>query len=170
MEEQQAEAKTRKNFMKVQFALRSSAALCALSAAVVMAVNRQTISLSGFQITASFAIASSLKFFVAGNFVCSGYLLLSLPLVHALGSSFLHYVADLMTIAVTISAASVGAVIGQLGKEGNDMIGWAEICSTFQRFCDHAEASIALSFGAFFLLFISSALSVFALQTGKHEK
>ncbi|KAK8970012.1 hypothetical protein KSP40_PGU017306 [Platanthera guangdongensis] len=157
MEEQQAKAKTRKNFMKVQFALRSAAAFCALSAAVVMALNRQTISLSGYEITASFTVASSLK---KRAWERNAWRRAREQSAGGVG----------MVMAVMISAASVGAAIGQLGKDGNDMIGWAEICSTFQRFCDHAEPSIALSFAAFLLLFISSALSVFALQTGKHEK
>ncbi|PKA51300.1 CASP-like protein [Apostasia shenzhenica] len=69
-----------------------------------------------------------------------------------------------------MATASIGTAAGFLAKEGNDKIGWTEVCSYFHRFCSRAESSVAFSFiGLLLFLLICTISHAYALKNKQQE-
>ncbi|XP_077251677.1 CASP-like protein 1F1 [Tasmannia lanceolata] len=159
--------KRQRSFVLTQIGLRTLAFGATLAATLLMATNKQTINLFGFQLDAKFSYSTACSFFVGGNAVACAYSLLSLPFIFIFnsqgshpGNYFFLFLLDLIMTVLVMASASSATAIGYVSRKGNSHTGWMAICGQFGKFCDKAGGALVFSFAAFLLLFLLTILSV----------
>ncbi|XP_038984325.1 CASP-like protein 1F1 [Phoenix dactylifera] len=133
-----------------------------LAAALVMGLNKETKSIAGYQMVASYKTSPAFEFFLVGNAITCGYTIASLPFVSKLVEGYLLDLLDLVSLVLLMASASAATAIGYLGKEGNDQIGWMKVCPYYEKFCNGVAISLVFSYvGLLFLLLICVLSSVY---------
>ncbi|XP_077229729.1 CASP-like protein 1F1 [Tasmannia lanceolata] len=158
--------KTNRTFVLSQVGLRILAFGVTLAATLLMATNKQTISLFGFEVVAKFSYSPTFRFFVGGNAVACAYSLFSLPFVFILssqgsgpGSYFYMFLLDLVIMGLVMASAASTTAIAYVGRNGNSHIGWTAICDHFGKFCDKSGGALLCCYVAFTLFFLLTVLS-----------
>ncbi|XP_072964431.1 casparian strip membrane protein 2-like [Typha angustifolia] len=156
----------------LDFLLRVCAFAPTLAAAITMGTTDETLPFftEHFQFHTNFADFPALTFFVVGNAIAAGYLVLSLPLSivaicrpQASCPRLLLLIFDLIMVALTTAAASAAAAIVYLAHTGNTRANWIAICLQFESFCERTSGAVVGSFIAvvlFMLLVLMSALAL----------
>ncbi|RWR83585.1 casparian strip membrane protein 1-like protein [Cinnamomum micranthum f. kanehirae] len=151
------------------FILRLFAIAAALAAAAAMGTTDQTLPFftQFFQFKASYDDLPALTFFVIGNAIAGGYLVISLPFSiisivrpYAVAPRSLLFIFDTIMVALTTGAASSAAAIVYLAHKGNSSANWIAICQQFNDFCQQTSGAVVASFIAaviFILLIVMSA-------------
>ncbi|CAD6245893.1 unnamed protein product [Miscanthus lutarioriparius] len=143
--------------VRTTVALRLLAFAASLAAAVVIATNRQ----DRWGITVTFKMFAVWEAFVAINFACAAYALLTAVFVKKLVSKhWLHHMDQFTVNLQAASTAGAGAV-GSIAMWGNEPSGWYAVCRLYRLYCDRGAVSLALAFVAFVALGVASSLSRF---------
>ncbi|KAL3522933.1 hypothetical protein ACH5RR_015767 [Cinchona calisaya] len=167
----------------VIFLLRLFALLATVSATVVMAINKQTITKVvatigstpiQASITAKFQHTPAFIFFVIANGLASIHNLLML-IVQYIGHKFdlkgprylLIPILDMLNVALVSGGTSAAAFMGELGRNGNSHARWNKICDKFNTFCNHGSGAILASFIGLLLMIIINVISVTKLRSQK---
>ncbi|URD73331.1 CASP-like protein [Musa troglodytarum] len=170
------------------FLLRLCAIAATLVAAIIMGTTDETLPFftQFFQFHANYADLPALtsvhiypllleghshdlnRFFVVGNAIAAGYLVLSLPFSlaamvrpQAIGPRLLLFVLDTVMMELTIAAASSATAIVYLAHNGSSKANWVAICLRFDGFCQSISGAVVASFIAvvfFMVLVVMSAL------------
>ncbi|VAI74479.1 hypothetical protein VPH35_122996 [Triticum aestivum] len=145
-------------------ALRVGAAVASLAAAVLVVTNRQ----ERWGVEVNFTMFDVWVAFVATNFFCTAYSLLTAIFVKKLiGKRWLHTVDQLVVNLQTAATAGAGA-IGSVAMWGNKTSGWYAVCRLYRRYCDVGAVALALSFAAFLSLGSACALSRYPRAPARH--
>ncbi|KAM0851449.1 hypothetical protein ACQ4PT_052423 [Festuca glaucescens] len=145
-------------------ALRVGAAATSLAAAVLVVTNRQ----QRWGIEVNFTMFDVWVAFVATNFFCTAYSLLTAVFVKKLiGKGWLHPVDQLVVNLQTAATAGAGA-IGSVAMWGNDASGWYAVCRLYRRYCNVGAVALALSFAAFLCLGAACTLSRYPRTPARH--
>ncbi|KAI9198736.1 hypothetical protein LWI28_021361 [Acer negundo] len=160
----------------VLLVLRVVAFLATASATLVMALNKQTITMVVATIgntpikaslTAKFQHTPAFVFFVVANGMVSFHNLLMIA-VNLFAHKFDYKGLGLAMVAI-LDMANVGLVSGgvnaavfmaELGKNGNDHARWNKICDKFESFCNHGAGALIASFVGLALMLIISSISI----------
>ncbi|KAK0579229.1 hypothetical protein LWI29_023145 [Acer saccharum] len=160
----------------VVLVLRVVAFLATAAATLVMALNKQTITLVVATIgntpikaslTAKFQHTPAFVFFVVANSMVSFHNLLMIA-VNIFAHKFDYKGLGLVTVAI-LDMANVGLVSGgvnaavfmaELGKNGNDHARWNKICDKFESFCNQGAGALIASFIGLALMLIISSISI----------
>uniref|UniRef100_A0ACD5YB10 Uncharacterized protein n=1 Tax=Avena sativa TaxID=4498 RepID=A0ACD5YB10_AVESA len=166
--ESQEEAATMKvasvKHVTATVALRAGAAATSLAAAVLVVTNRQ----ERWGIEVNFTIFDVWVAFVATNFFCAAYSLITAAFVKKLiGKSWLHTLDQLVVNLQTAATAGAGA-IGSVAMWGNDASGWYAVCRLYRRYCNVGAISLALAFAAFLSLGAACTLSRYPRTRARH--
>ncbi|XP_068664234.1 casparian strip membrane protein 2-like [Aristolochia californica] len=152
------------------FILRLAAIASTLAAATAMGTSGETLPFftQFFQFQASYNDLPAFTFFVVGNAIASGYLVLSLPFSIVgivrptiVGARFLLLIFDTVMVALTTASAAAAAAIVYLAHNGNSSANWIAICQQFNDFCQRISGAVVASFiaaGIFMLLVMMSAM------------
>ncbi|KAJ7953837.1 CASP-like protein [Quillaja saponaria] len=156
----------------LDFILRIIAGAGTLASAVTMGTTNETLPFftQSIQFRAEYDDIPSFTFFVIGNSIACGYLVLSLvlSLFHivrsaAVNSRILLLAFDTAMLGLLSAAASAAASIVYLAHKGNSDANWFAICQQFNNFCERISGSLIGSFVAAFLLIlliITSAVTI----------
>lgn len=162
--------------------LRGLAIILTLSAAVVMAVAKQTTTaVTGVNdynntvdtLTVEFKAtgASAYVYFIAANAIAFVFSSISfaLTIINRSGSTNLPVlpIVDLVAVILLYSANGAATAITQIAKNGNDV--WGKICNLASKFCDKITAAIVLSMIAalaYVLLLLFSILGLHKRSQG----
>ncbi|PSR95462.1 Casparian strip membrane protein like [Actinidia chinensis var. chinensis] len=154
------------------FILRLCGITAALAATTTMGTTDQTLPFftQFFQFQASYDDLPAFSFFVVGNAIASGYLVLSLPFSivgivrpHAVGVRLLLLIFDTVMVALTMASAAAAAAIVYLAHNGNSNTNWVAICQQFNDFCQRVSGAVVASFIAaviFMFLVVFSAVAL----------
>ncbi|KAK1274767.1 hypothetical protein QJS04_geneDACA011723 [Acorus gramineus] len=154
------------------FILRVIAIGAILAAIITMVTTDETLPFFTqlFQFHASYDQMPAFMFFVIGNAIAGGYLVLSLCYSmftiirpRLVGARLLLLIFDTLMMALTTAAASSAAAIVYLAHNGNASANWVGICQQFQNFCQRTSGAVVASFVAvviFMFLIVMSALSL----------
>ncbi|XP_077253271.1 CASP-like protein 1B2 [Tasmannia lanceolata] len=158
--------------------LRLLALFATVSATLVMALNKQSITMvvalvgstpiTG-TLTAKFQHTPAFVFFVTANAIASFHnlLMLVLGLVRKKfdfkGLELLATLTDMMMVALVSAAAAAASAMAELGKNGNSHAKWNKICDNFGSYCDHGAGALIASFLGVALLMSLTALSITTL-------
>ncbi|XP_008801131.2 CASP-like protein 1C2 [Phoenix dactylifera] len=148
-----------KKYIRAHALFRLLAGVATLAAALVMGFNKETSIIAGYEFVVTYNRYPAFEFFLAGNAIACGYSMVSLPFVSNLVEGYILGVLDLLSLVLATAAASAGTAIGHLGKEGNDEVGWPQVCSFFEKFCQRAAISLVCSYVGILLFLIICALS-----------
>lgn len=147
----------------LDYLFRLLAIAATLSAAIVMGLNKQTISIFGVSVKAKYHYSPAFTFFVVANGIGALYGLLSLTFClfckakaqKSYGPKVL-FLFDFVITALVISGLSAASAIAYVGKKGNSHSGWLAICDQFGKFCDHVTGSLIASlFGTLMFMFFT---------------
>nr|XP_010943799.1 casparian strip membrane protein 2-like [Elaeis guineensis] len=110
-------------------------------------------------------------FFVIGNAMAAGYLVLSLPFSiisicwpQAVGLWLLLLIFDTVMVGLTTAAASAAAAIVYLAHTGSKKANWVAICLRFDGFCQHISGAVVVSFVAVVLFMVLVVMSALAMR------
>ncbi|TKY69654.1 CASP protein 7 [Spatholobus suberectus] len=157
----------------MDFILRIIAAVATLGSALAMGTTNETLPFATqfIRFRAEFDDLPSLVFFVMGNSVVCGYLVLSLVLsvFHivrstAVKSRILLAALDTVMLGLLTAAASAAAAIVYIAHYGNSSANWFAICQQYNNFCERISGSLIGSYIAVVLLMILILLSVVAIS------
>ncbi|ONK57475.1 uncharacterized protein A4U43_C09F890 [Asparagus officinalis] len=155
------------------FILRLLAIGATLSATIAMATTDETLPFftDHYQFYANFSDLPALTFFVIGNAIAAGYLVLSLPLSIAViicacssGAHLFLLILDLVMVALTTAAASAATAIVYLAHTGNDKAHWVAFCIRFDGFCEQSSGALVASFVGIVILMMMVVTSALALR------
>ncbi|XP_051130166.1 CASP-like protein 1E2 [Andrographis paniculata] len=148
--------------------LRFFALALSLAAAVVLAVDKETVVVQvpvaaalpplSVPVAAKTSYLSAFVFFVIANSIACAHAGVSLILALAYQGenkaiALTVLIADLMMVALLFSGIGAGVAIGVLGYNGNSHTMWGKVCDKFDKFCHQAAAAFGIS-GAAALLFL----------------
>ncbi|KAI3886326.1 hypothetical protein MKW92_016744 [Papaver armeniacum] len=159
-----------------EYILRFLAFAATLVAVIVMAVSKQTKSVSvtllpdlppiSVEAHAKWQYMSANVFFMVVNIAACVYSALSLILAigNRFGSKGLDLgviILDLIILSLLFAANGAAAAVGVLGYYGNSHTRWKKVCNIFDSYCRYAAASIILSLVAalMFVLLLGLAAS-----------
>ncbi|ONK71311.1 uncharacterized protein A4U43_C04F7160 [Asparagus officinalis] len=157
----------------LDFLLRLCAIGASLAATITMGTTEETLPFSGefFQYHASYEDLPALTFFVIGNAVTAGYLVLSLPFSlvtviwpQVLGLKLLLLVLDTVMLALVTSSAASAASIVYLAHNGDPKANWVSICMQFHGFCQRINGAVVASFVASVVLIVLVVMSGLVLR------
>ncbi|QCD90411.1 hypothetical protein DEO72_LG4g1366 [Vigna unguiculata] len=163
----------RRGLSIMDFILRIVAAVATLGAALAMATTNETLPFATqfIKFRAQFDDLPSLVFFVMGNSVVCGYLVLSLvpSIFHivrstAVKSRILLVAFDTVMLGLITAAASAATSIVYIAHNGNTGANWFAICQQYNNFCQRISGSLIGSYIAVALFTILIILSVVAIS------
>ncbi|XP_027338381.1 CASP-like protein 1B1 [Abrus precatorius] len=171
------ETKAKKDW--VLLSLRVVAFLATASAALVMALNKQTKTLvvatvGSTPITATlsakFNQTPAFVFFVIANGNASLHNLVMVA-IQILGPQYdfkglrlaLIAILDMMTMALASAGDGAATFMSELGRNGNSHARWDKICDKFESYCNRGGAALIASFIGFILLLIITVISIIKL-------
>ncbi|RCV32037.1 hypothetical protein SETIT_6G226100v2 [Setaria italica] len=143
--------------VRTSAALRVLAFAASLAAAVVVATNRQ----DRWGIIVSFRMFAVWEAFVAINFACAAYSLLTAIFVRRLVSKHWLHHGDLLTVNLQAASTAGAGAVGSVAMWGNQPSGWFAVCSLYRLYCDRGAVSLALAFVSFAALGVATTLSRF---------
>ncbi|XP_062195326.1 CASP-like protein UU-1 [Phragmites australis] len=145
--------------VRTSVTLRLLAFAASLVAAVVVVTNRQ----DRWGITVSFEMFAVWEAFVAINFACAAYTVLTALFLKKLIKVHIHCCCRSMQLTVNLqTAATAGAgAVGSVAMWGNKPSGWFAVCRLYRLYCDKGAVSLALASVAFVALGVASTLSRF---------
>ncbi|RDX58493.1 hypothetical protein CR513_62188, partial [Mucuna pruriens] len=155
----------------MDFILRIIAAVATLGSAVAMGSTNETLPFATpfIRFRAEFDDLPSFVFFVMGNSVVCGYLVLSLVLsvfhiikTAAVKSRILLIALDTVMLGLLTAAASAATGIVYIAHNGNPNANWFAICQQYNNFCERISGSLIGSYIAVALFIILILLSVVA--------
>lgn len=76
----------------------------------------------------------------------------------------MYYMMQLV-LGLVASATGTAGGVAYVGWKGDDRAGWAELCSTYDKFCHHVAGSLAVSLFASVVLVLLSWLSIYTLHS-----
>ncbi|KAJ8445490.1 hypothetical protein Cgig2_031303 [Carnegiea gigantea] len=156
----------------MDFMFRVVAAIATLASAIAMGTTNETLPFftQFIRFRAEYSDLPTFTFFVVGNAIVTGYLVLSLTLsiFHiirsaAVGTRIFLAIFDTAALGLLTAAASATAAIVYLAHKGNSSANWFSICQQYNSFCERASGSLIGSFIAvvcFILLILFSAFAV----------
>ncbi|XP_051128883.1 CASP-like protein 1B2 [Andrographis paniculata] len=161
--------------------LRLLAFLATLSATLVMALNKQTKTVTvatigtvpvNATLTANFQHTPAFVFFVIANANASlhNLLMLAVTFVGRPKYKFKGFaplaipLLDMANVAIVSGGASAAGFMGQLGRDGNSHAKWNKICDKFETFCDRSGGAIIASFAGLTLMIIICSISIAKLR------
>ncbi|KAF8739214.1 hypothetical protein HU200_013939 [Digitaria exilis] len=143
--------------VRTSAALRLLAFAASLAAATVVATNRQ----DRWGITVTFRMFAVWEAFVAINFACAAYALLTAILVRRLVcKQWLHH-GDVVTVNLQAASTAGAGAVGSVAMWGNEPSGWFAVCRLYRLYCDRGAVSLALAFVSFAALGVAATLSRF---------
>ncbi|KAL5100198.1 hypothetical protein RYX36_004525 [Vicia faba] len=157
----------------MDFILRIIAGVATLASAIAMATTdeRLPFATAFIQFRAEYDDLPSFVFFVMGNSVVCGYLVLSLILsiFHIVRSTavktrILLIVLDMVMMGVLTAAASAAASIVYIAHYGNTQANWFPICQQYNSFCERISGSLIGSYIAVAMFVIIIILSQVAIS------
>ncbi|ESW25547.1 hypothetical protein PHAVU_003G045200 [Phaseolus vulgaris] len=157
----------------MDFVLRILAAVGTLGAALAMGTTNETLPFTTqfIKFRAEFDDLPSLVFFVMGNSIVSGYLVLSLVLsvFHMLRSTavksrILLVAFDTVMMGLITASASAATSIVYIAHKGNAGANWFAICQQYNNFCERISGSLIGSYIAVALFTILIIISVLAIS------
>ncbi|KAL3722930.1 hypothetical protein ACJRO7_035168 [Eucalyptus globulus] len=150
-------SQARRRFLIAQASLRASALVSALVALAVLVTSDETIVLFGIKFRAYYSYASAFRFLLGADAVVGGFSLLSLILLRFISRSgsnprnyFFLFLHDLAMMVLMISACAAGTAIGNVGRYGEEKMGWVALCNRVTKFCNQVMVSVVFSYLAFF--------------------
>ncbi|XP_020089258.1 casparian strip membrane protein 1-like [Ananas comosus] len=155
------------------FLLRICAFGPTLAAAISTGTSDETLSFftQFFQFHANYADFPAFTFFVIGNAIAAGYLVLSLPFSavgilrpKATGLRLLLLIFDTVMVALTTAAASSASAIVYLAHNGNPKANWVAICMQFHGFCERTSGAVVGTFIAVLIFMLLVVMSAFAVR------
>ncbi|KAJ0972732.1 hypothetical protein J5N97_020691 [Dioscorea zingiberensis] len=155
------------------FILRLCAITAIIVAAITMGTTNETLPFftNYYQFKAKYDQFPALIFFVIGNAIAGGYLVLSLvfsliSLVRpqAVGPRLLLLIFDTVIVALTTAAAAAAAAIVSLAHDGNSSANWVAICLRFDGFCQRISGAIVASFVAVLIIMLLIVMSGLAMR------
>ncbi|KAK7407386.1 hypothetical protein VNO78_09265 [Psophocarpus tetragonolobus] len=157
----------------MDFILRIIAAAATLGSALAMGTTNETLPFATqfVQFRAQFDDLPSLVFFVMGNAVVCGYLVLSLVISvfhiirsKAVKSRILLVALDTIMLGLLTASASAATAIVYIAHNGNAGANWFAICQQYNSFCERISGSLIGSFVAVAMFIILIILSVVAIS------
>ncbi|KAK1310694.1 hypothetical protein QJS10_CPA08g01400 [Acorus calamus] len=157
----------------MDFLLRIVAIGATLAAAVTMGTTNESLPFFTplFRFQANYDDMPAFTFFLIGNAIAGGYLVLSLcySMVsiirpRAAGPRLLLLIFDTVMVALTTASASSAAAIVYLAHNGNASANWVQICQQFQNFCQRTSGAVIASFIAVVVLILLVFMSALALR------
>ncbi|PUZ67874.1 hypothetical protein GQ55_3G469300 [Panicum hallii var. hallii] len=155
--------------------LRAAAALAAVVAAVVMALNTQSytavVAIVGTRpltqtFTAEFRDTPAFVYFVIANAIAGAYNLVVLIIrrltLRRRTASLVVHMLDMVIMALLATGAAPAASMAELGKNGNLHARWNPICERFGSFCSRGGIAIVSSFIGVALMLALNLLSAAA--------
>ncbi|PIN17751.1 hypothetical protein CDL12_09596 [Handroanthus impetiginosus] len=165
--------------------LRFIAFFATLSATLVMALNKQTKTITVATIgtvpvratlTAKFHHTPAFVYFVIANGNASLHNLLMLVVTFMGAKCNFKRLAplaipilDLMNVSILSGGASAAVFMGQLGRNGNSHARWNKICDKFESFCDRSGGAMIASFIGLMLMIIICSLSIIKTLRNNHN-
>ncbi|XP_010904649.1 CASP-like protein 1B1 [Elaeis guineensis] len=155
--------------------LRLAALLATVTATIVMALNKQTKSITAAFVgtnpiiqtfTAKFQQTPAFVYFVIANAVASLYNLLVLllrPFMKRKAHEIFEHLGGMVMVSVVASGAAAAAAMAELGKNGNLHARWNPICNRFDAFCCRGGVALIASFIGASLLMILNTVSTITL-------
>ncbi|XP_027085799.1 CASP-like protein 1B2 [Coffea arabica] len=167
------------------FLLRLFAFFATVSATVVMAINKQTLTVVvatigrtpiQASVTAKFQHTPAFIFFVIANGLASIHNLLML-IVELIGHKFdfkgLRYllipILDMLNVALVSGGTSAAVFIGELARNGNSHAKWNKICDKFSTYCNHGGGAMIASSIGLVLMIIVTVISITKLRIQKSQ-
>ncbi|KAG5059471.1 hypothetical protein AAZX31_01G048500 [Glycine max] len=157
----------------MDFILRIITAVATLGSALAMGTTNETLPFATqfIKFRAEFDDLPSLVFFVMGNAVVCGYLVLSLiiSVFHivrsaAVKSRILLVALDTVMLGLVTASASAATSIVYIAHNGNTGANWFAICLQYNNFCERISGSLIGSYIAAALFIILIMLSVVAIS------
>ncbi|KFK31650.1 hypothetical protein AALP_AA6G140800 [Arabis alpina] len=165
---------------KILLGLRLLAFSATLSAAIVMALNKETKTFVVGNIgntpikatfTAKFQHTPAFVFFVIANVMVSFHNLLMIGLQLFGGKKestafrlLSVAILDMLNVTLISAAANAAAFMAELGKSGNKHARWGKICDRFATYCDHGAGALLAAFAGVILMLFISAVSICRLN------
>ncbi|XP_039123029.1 casparian strip membrane protein 1-like [Dioscorea cayenensis subsp. rotundata] len=157
----------------IDFILRLFAITATIIAAIMMGTTDETLPFFThyYQFEAKYDDFPALTFFVIGNAIAGGYLVLSLVFAlislvrpHAVGPRLLLLIFDTVVLGLTTAAAAAAAAIVSVAHDGNQRANWVAICLRFDGFCQRISGAIVASFVAVLILMLLILMSGLAMR------
>ncbi|KAG9459027.1 hypothetical protein H6P81_003535 [Aristolochia fimbriata] len=155
------------------FILRLSAIAAALGAATAMGTSGETLPFftQFFQFQATYNDLPTFTFFVVGNAIVSGYLVLSLPFSIVgivrptiVGARLLLLIFDTVMVALATASTASATAIVYLAHNGNSSANWIAICQQFNDFCQRISGAVVASSIAAFIFILLVIISAMILR------
>ncbi|KAK6912930.1 Casparian strip membrane protein domain [Dillenia turbinata] len=159
----------KKRFYVAQFSLRILATALTLASILVMITSKQSVTVFGIALEATYRSTSSSKFLLGANITACFFSLISSIGIYVFGSHgsdprnyFFVFLHDMMIMVLMISGCAASTAVGYMSRYGESQTGWTGICDRVAKFCNRVQIAILLSYLAFFCflaLTIMSALN-----------
>ncbi|KAJ1266757.1 hypothetical protein BS78_07G002600 [Paspalum vaginatum] len=160
----------------IDFLLRVAAFGATLAAAISTgtADERLSVFTQFFQFHARFDDFPAFTFFLVGNAVASGYLVLSLPFSascvvrpKATGVRLFLLLCDVVVMALLAAAGAAAAAIVYVAHSGNLRANWVPICMQFHGFCQRTSGAVVAAFLAVLVFIVLVLMAACALRRGR---
>ncbi|KAG9440450.1 hypothetical protein H6P81_020615 [Aristolochia fimbriata] len=167
--------KAKKRDWWVLLVLRLLALLATVAATLVMALNKETktvtVGVVGTQpvrqrLTAKFQQTPAFVFFVVADAIASFHNLTMLLLfllgkkINFKGLGLLMILADLIIVALVTAGSAAAAAVAEIGKSGNSHARWNKICDKFDAYCDRAGGALLASYAGLAFLIAVTVISI----------
>ncbi|KAL1539919.1 CASP-like protein 1F2 [Salvia divinorum] len=159
-------------FYFAELALRALVIAFSVAGAVTMVTSKETVTLFGITVNATYTYSSSFRYKVAADSAICCLTVLSVIIVISLSRAksnpknyFYLLLLDMVSLVVSVSGCSAATAIGFVGRFGQSQTGWAAICDQVGRFCDEVMASIVISFVTVICLFLLTIMSACKLKS-----
>ncbi|PVH36115.1 hypothetical protein PAHAL_6G001700 [Panicum hallii] len=157
----------------IDFLLRVAAFGPTLAAAISTgtADERLSVFTQFFQFHARFDDFPAFTFFVVGNAIAAGYLVLSLPfsavgIVHpgATGVRLFLLLCDVVVMCLLTAAGAAAAAIVYVAHWGSRRANWVPICMQFHGFCQRTSGAVVATFLAVLVLAVLILMAACAIR------
>ncbi|KAG8372987.1 hypothetical protein BUALT_Bualt12G0124100 [Buddleja alternifolia] len=177
--EKQEAVANKRTMRGCELVLRVVAVALSLAAAVVLATNKQTVTVAvilvptlpavNIPVTAKWHDLSSSVYFFVANIIACTYGVISLLLMLAnkgtkKGVAMLVIIFDLVMVALLFSSVGASSALGLMGYKGNSHLQWRKVCNVFGKFCLQGTAALALCGVASFAFFLLVLLAILNLH------
>ncbi|XP_062195643.1 casparian strip membrane protein 2-like [Phragmites australis] len=157
----------------IDFLLRVAAFGPTLAAAISTGTSDERLSVftQFFQFHARFDDFPAFTFFMVGNAIAAGYLVLSLPFSavgiirpKATGVRLFLLVCDVVMMLLLTAAGAAAAAIVYVAHWGNRRANWVPICMQFHGFCQRTSGAVVASFLAVLVFIVLILMAVCAIR------
>ncbi|XP_062192731.1 casparian strip membrane protein 2-like [Phragmites australis] len=161
----------------IDFLLRVAAFGPTLAAAISTgtADERLSVFTQFFQFHARFDDFPAFTFFMVGNAIAAGYLVLSLPFSvvgilrpKATGVRLFLLVCDVVMMLLLTAAGAAAAAIVYVAHWGNRRANWVPICMQFHGFCQRTSGAVVATFLAVLVFIVLILMAACAIRRRLH--